>query len=70
MHIERSVTHSDIIKTARALTFEIQISEVEEDSMAYVHCDDPGTVHIVRIVAGILRRVDLSIGGCDNPSTS
>lgn len=67
---ERSVTHNHIVKSTCTLIFYIQISEVEEDPMPYIHCDDPGAVHIVRIVVGILRRVDLSTGGCDNPSTS
>lgn len=66
---ETSVTHSHIVKRTWALTFNIQISEVEEDPMPYVHFDDPGAVHIVRVVAGILWRVDLSTGGCDKPST-
>jgi len=39
--------------------FNIHVGEVDEDPMAGVHTDDPGTVHITGVAAGIRRRMDL-----------
>lgn len=44
---------------AAGMPFDVQVSEVEEDSVVWIHADDPGTVHIVGVVAGIQRGVDL-----------
>lgn len=40
--------------------FNVQVSEVEEDTVVRIDADHPGTVHIIGIAAGIQRRMDLS----------
>lgn len=40
------------------MMFNVQVREVEEDTMVGIHTDDPGTVHIVGIAVGIQRRMD------------
>lgn len=51
----RCKTHNHIVKAAGRVHFNIQVREVEEDPVAGIHTDDPGTVHIVWIIVGISR---------------
>lgn len=41
------------------MRFNVQVGEVEEDTVVGIHADDPGTVHVVGIAARIRRRMDL-----------
>lgn len=55
----KSVTHSHIVPGAVTMMFNIQVREVEEHTVVGIHTNNPGTVHIVGIVARIQRRMDL-----------
>lgn len=66
----KSVTHSHIVPGAVTMMFNIQVREVEEHTVVGIHTDNPGTVHIVGIVARIQRRMDLPWWSCDWTSTA
>ena len=40
------------------MMFNVQVGEIEENTMVGIYTDDPGTVHIIGITAGIQRRMD------------
>lgn len=48
-----SETHSHIVPGAVIMMLKIQIREVKENTMAEIHTDKPGTVHIIWIAVGI-----------------
>lgn len=54
----RLFSHSYIIPEAVAMVLNVQISKVQGDTMTGIHTDHPGTVHVVRIVVWIQRRVN------------
>lgn len=49
----KSETHGHIVEGALRMQLNIQVREVEEDAVAGIHTDDPGTVHIVWVGVGI-----------------
>lgn len=54
-----TIIDSHIVPGAVAMVFNVQVGKVEEDTVVGIHTDDPGTVRIVGIAAGIQRRMDL-----------
>lgn len=49
----RCETHGHVVVVARRMQLNVQVREVEEDPVAGIHTDDPGTVHVVWIGVGI-----------------
>lgn len=49
----RSETHGYVVEVAQCMQLNIQVGEVEEDPVAWIHTDDPGTVHVVWVGVGI-----------------
>lgn len=48
-----SGTHSHIVPGTVIVILKIQIREVKENTMAEIHTDKPGTVHIIWIAVGV-----------------
>lgn len=48
-----SETHSHIVQGTVIMMLKIQIREVKENTVAEIHTDKPGTVHIIWIAVGI-----------------
>lgn len=63
-------THNHVVKVAGCVQFNIKVREVEEDAVAGIHTDDPGTVHIVRIAVRICRGMNLPRVSHDWTTTS
>lgn len=61
--VVREGTHGHIVPGTVGVVLDVQVREVEENPMALVHRDDPRAVHIVGIVVGVRRGVDLSAWG-------
>lgn len=52
-------THSHVIPGTVAVRLYVQVREVEEDAVADLHHQHPGTVHAVGVAVGVQRGVDL-----------
>lgn len=59
LNILKSVTHIHIVQGAAGMKFNVQVREVEQDTVVGIYTDDPGTVHIIGIAVGIQGRMDL-----------
>lgn len=52
------------------MVLDVQVAEVQEDAVVDVHADDPRTVHVVGVAAGVRWGVDLPRRSCDGtPAT-
>lgn len=54
-----SETHDHVVVVAGCVQFNIEVREVQEDAVAGIHTDDPGTIHVVRIAVWVCRGMNL-----------
>lgn len=52
------------------VTFNVKISEIQQDSVAVVNLDNPGTICVVIIRLRIVWRMDFPTGSLENTTTA